>query len=182
MKLKKLICTLASLTLAIGITGCSNQGYDQGYVDKYSDFYNDYNGTMADYRVYDTPDIAIEYYNNYEYPGNEGYVDELKNSYTGSRDTIQRFIDNIENNMETDDEELNQMNSDLINAGRQNINNINSRIEKLDQIPEDIYSNERNDFIRAVDEATKLEEDTKSQFIDLLNQMNDRLQIDMDQK
>ena len=88
----------------------------------------------------------------------------------------------IENNMETDDEELNQMNSDLINAGRQNINNINSRIEKLDQIPEDIYSNERNDFIRAVDEATKLEEDTKSQFIDLLNQMNDRLQIDMDQK
>ena len=179
MKFNKSLAAGLALAIAISVSGCTNSTVDQAYVDKYTGYYNDYMGVLGNYTVYDTPDLAIEYYNNYEYPGNEGYVESLRSAYGGNRDALQKFIDNLDSDMTTDDEELDKLNSDLVEAGRKRIENINTRLEKLEALPEDVYANEDKDaFIRAVDDATKLDESTNSNYQNILDNMNERLQID----
>lgn len=191
--MKKIITVCLSLALAMGIVGCTKeepvkeeppkneQMTDAGdYVTNYGVLYNDYIGTLGNYSIYQTPDVAIEYYNTNEYPGNEKYVSDIKAAYVDSKEKIQTFVDGLKNDLKTDDEEITKMNANLIAEGEKTISNIDNKISKLDKLPKDIYSQSKEEFIKSVDEATKIEENMKTDFNKMLEDMNKKLNIEME--
>ncbi len=198
MKAKKLITMGLALALSIGVVACAKNEppkeappvekapveeapmLDQAYVDEYAGFYRGYIGSIGKYTIYDTPELTSDYYKTNEYPGNEKYVTDLRAAYTDSKENIQKFVDSLKNDLKTEDTELAKMNENLIAEGEKSIKNIDARLAKLDKLPKDIYNKEQNDFIKAVDEATTLEEGTKSEFRKMLDDMNKRLNIEID--
>ena len=190
--MKKILAVCLSLALGIGIVGCSKnepvkedpvkneQTTGAGdYVTGYGVLYNDYIGTLGNYSIYQTPDVAIEYYNTNEYPGNEKYVSDLKAAYTDSKEKIQTFVNGLKNDLKTEDKEISKMNENLIAEGEKTIANIDAKLVKLETLPKDVYSKSKEDFIKVVDETTKLEENTKTDFNKMLEDMNKKLNIEM---
>lgn len=187
--MKKWLVMGLSLVLLTGLVACSKNEpakeevktditENVDYNGQYSVLYNDYIGNLGDYSIYTTPDLTIEYYNTKDYPGNEKYVEDLKAAYTDSKEKIQKFVDGLKNDLKSEDKEVSKMTEDLIAEGEKTIANIDSRIAKLDKLPKDIYSKSKEDFIKSVDEATRLEEDAKSNFESMLKDMNTKLKIE----
>lgn len=198
MKANKLVVAGLSLALSLSMVACNkkettpandtNTTTEQNtadttnnatndYVERYSRFYGDNLGDLGMYKMYETPETVTEYYKTNQYPGNEKYVEELKAAYKDSRDKIQTFVNDLKNDAKTDDQKIADMNEKLIAEGEKTISNIDARLKNLDNLPKDIYSKTQDDFIKAVDEATKVKDETKSDFNNLLDEMNKALGI-----
>lgn len=168
----------ASTNNITNTTQQQNATEDTAYVDKYYQFYGDYMTPLGTYGFYNTPDLTIEYYNENEYPGNKKYVEDLKAAYLDSKEKIQLFVNSLENELETEDEKLNELNKNLIDYGKKTIENIDEKLKKLESLPEEAYNKGKEEFIRFVDESTKVENDMKNDFEKALDNMKDALGID----
>lgn len=200
MKLKKLMTIGLSLMLSLGVVACNNNAKkvnektpgtkvetptgdktsvrDNDYVTQYSKYYGDYMNDLNNYKVYLSPQSVSKYYETNEYPGNEKYLSNVKEAYKDARDKTQAFVNNLKNDVKTNDKELNKMNKDLIREGEKTIANIDTKLKNLDKIPKDDLTKSKADFMKVVDEVTRTEESAKSQFEKLLEDMNRSLGID----
>ena len=168
----------ASTNNTTNTTQQQNATEDTAYVDKYYQFYGDYMTPLGTYGFYNTPDLTIEYYNENEYPGNKKYVEDLKAAYLDSKEKIQLFVNSLENELDTEDEKLNELNKNLIDYGKKTIENIDEKLKKLESLPEEAYNKGKEEFIRFVYESTKVENDMKNDFEKALDNMKDALGID----
>lgn len=148
------------------------------YTEKYHTGYNNYIKGLENYNMYNTAETTREYYKTNKYPGNEKYLEDLKAAYKDSKEKIRTFIDELKNNAKTEDADLKKMNEDLIAAGEKTIDNIDQRLKKLDELPKDIMSKSQDEFINAVDEATRIKDETENGFNKLLRDMNKALGLD----
>lgn len=193
MKANKIILTVIALSLSMGLVACNKQQKnsmdnlttnvdktvaDNNYVQKYSRFYGDNISNLNTYKKYETPQEAIKYYESNEYPGNKAYVSQLKNDYSDAKTKIQNFIDYIKNESPTDNKELTDLNNKLITEGEKTISIIDEKLKELDNIPEDTFNKSKEDFIKYVNKTTTLENQTQSDFNNLLKQLNEYLGID----
>lgn len=158
--------------------GQQNTTVGNDYTERYQTGYNNYIKGLENYTMYNTAETTREYYKTNEYPGNEKYVNDLKSAYKDSKEKIRTFIDDLKNNAKTDDADLKKMNENLIAAGERTIDNIDKRLKKLDELPKDIMNKSQDEFINAVDEATRIEYDTENGFDKLLRDMNKALGLD----
>lgn len=158
--------------------GQQNTTVGNDYTERYQTGYNNYIKGLENYTMYNTAETTREYYKTNEYPGNEKYVNDLKSAYKDSKEKIRTFIDDLKNNAKTDDADLKKMNENLIAAGERTIDNIDKRLKKLDELPKDIMNKSQDEFINAVDEATRIEDDTENGFDKLLRDMNKTLGLD----
>lgn len=158
--------------------GQQNTTVGNDYTERYQTGYNNYIKGLENYTMYNTAETTREYYKTNEYPGNEKYVNDLKSAYKDSKEKIRTFIDDLKNNAKTDDADLKKMNENLIAAGERTIDNIDKRLKKLDELPKDIMNKSQDEFINAVDEATRIENDTENGFDKLLRDMNKSLGLD----
>ena len=158
--------------------GQQNTTVGNDYTERYQTGYNNYIKGLENYTMYNTAETTREYYKTNEYPGNEKYVNDLKSAYKDSKEKIRTFIDDLKNNAKTDDADLKKMNENLIAAGERTIDNIDKRLKKLDELPKDIMNKSQDEFINAVDEATRIEDDTENGFDKLLRDMNKALGLD----
>ena len=193
MKANKIILTVIALSLSMGLVACNKEQKnsmdnlttnvdktvaDNNYVQKYSRFYGDNISNLNTYKKYETPQEAIKYYESNEYPGNKAYVSQLKSDYTDAKTKIQSFIDYIKNESPTDNKELTDINNKLITEGEKTISIIDERLKELDNIPEDTFNKSKEDFIKDVNKTTTLEQETQSDFNNLLKQLNVFLGVD----
>lgn len=193
MKANKIILTVIALSLSMGLVACNKQQKnsmdnlttnvdktvaDNNYVQKYSRFYGDNISNLNTYKKYETPQEAIKYYESNEYPGNKAYVSQLKNDYSDAKTKIQNFIDYIKNESPTDNKELTDLNNKLITEGEKTISIIDEKLKELDNISEDTFNKSKEDFIKYVNKTTTLENQTQSDFNNLLKQLNEYLGID----
>ena len=158
--------------------GQQNTTVGNDYTERYQTGYNNYIKGLENYTMYNTAETTREYYKTNEYPGNEKYVNDLKSAYKDSKEKIRTFIDDLKNNAKTDDADLKKMNENLIAAGERTIDNIDKRLKKLDELPKDIMNKSQDEFINAVDEATRIEDDIENGFDKLLRDMNKALGLD----
>lgn len=198
MKANKIIVAGLSLALSLSMVACNNKettpkndantiteqntadttnNANNDYVEKYSGFYEDNLGNLSMYSVYETPETVTEYYKTNKYPGNEKYVEELKSAYKESRDKIQKFVDSLKNDAKTEDTKIKDLNEKLIAEGEKTISNIDARLNNLDNLPKDIYDKTQDEFVKAVDEAIKAKDETKSDFNNVLQEMNKALGV-----
>lgn len=193
MKANKIILTVIALSLSMGLVACNKEQKnsmdnlttnvdktvaDNNYVQKYSRFYGDNISNLNTYKKYETPQEAIKYYESNEYPGNKAYVSQLKNDYSDAKTKIQNFIDYIKNESPTDNKELTDLNNKLITEGEKTISIIDEKLKELDNIPEDTFNKSKEGFIKYVNKTTTLENQTQSDFNNLLKQLNEYLGID----
>lgn len=199
MKVNKMVVAGLSLSLALSMVACNKKettpangaktttkqntanttnNANNDYVEKYSRFYGDNLGDLSMYKMYETPETVTEYYKTNKYPGNEKYVEELKAAYKDSRDKIQTFVNDLKNDGKTEDTKIKDMNEKLIAEGEKTISNIDARLKNLDNLPKDIHDKSQDEFIKAVDEATRIKDETKSDFNNLLEEMNKALGIE----
>lgn len=198
MKANKILLTGIALSLSLSLVACNNKEttpkqdnttnntttqdnaptMPTDYTSQYANFYDANLSNLGMYRMYETPEAATEYYKTNKYPGNKQYVENLKAAYKDSRDKIQTFVNDLKNDAKTDDKEISDMNQQLIAEGEKTIKDIDARLKNLDNLPDTIYDKGQDDFIKAVDEGTRVKDSTKSQFNDLLQQMNNMLGID----
>lgn len=158
--------------------GQQNTTVGNDYTERYQTGYNNYIKGLENYTMYNTAETTREYYKTNEYPGNKKYVNDLKSAYKDSKEKIRTFIDDLKNNAKTDDADLKKMNENLIAAGERTIDNIDKRLKKLDELPKDIMNKSQDEFINAVDEATRIEDDIENGFDKLLRDMNKALGLD----
>ncbi len=158
--------------------GQQNTTVGNDYTERYQTGYNNYIKGLENYTMYNTAETTREYYKTNEYPGNGKYVNDLKSAYKDSKEKIRTFIDDLKNNAKTDEADLKKMNENLIAAGERTIDNIDKRLKKLDELPKDIMNKSQDEFINAVDEATRIENDTENGFDKLLRDMNKSLGLD----
>ena len=185
--MKKVLAMFLSLMLGIGIVACSKKEEVKedttsdgiNYTKQYSMLYNDYLAKLRNYTIYDETDYTVKYYEENEYPGNEKYLQMVKEAYVDSKENIQKYIDGIKNDVNTDDKELSDMNKKLISEGEKTISNIDKRLEKLDTVTKESYGKSKDEFIKFVNETTKLENETKSEFNKALEDVNRKLNIDI---
>lgn len=197
MNFKKIATTGLSLALILGMTGCTSKTetveekkvetptteetkvLDKEYVNKYSKIYGDYETGLKDYEMYLTPEKVTEYYTTNEYPGNEKYLENVKMAYKTSKEKTQAYVDSLKNDMKTDDADLKKMNESLIAEGEKTIANIDEKLKKLDEIPEDAVSKTQEEYIKVVDESIKIKDETKSEFTKMIDEMNKKLGINV---
>ncbi|WP_270940065.1 hypothetical protein [Romboutsia lituseburensis] len=197
MNFKKIATTGLSLALILGMTGCTSKTetveekkvetptteetkvVDKEYVNKYSKIYGDYETGLKDYEMYLTPEKVTEYYTTNEYPGNEKYLENVKMAYKTSKEKTQAYVDSLKNDMKTDDADLKKMNENLIAEGEKTIANIDQKLKKLDEIPKDAVSKTQEEYIKVVDESIKIKDETKSEFTKMIDEMNKKLGINV---
>lgn len=197
MNFKKIATTGLSLALILGMTGCTSKTetveekkvetptteetkvVDKEYVNKYSKIYGDYETGLKDYEMYLTPEKVTEYYTTNEYPGNEKYLENVKMAYKTSKEKTQAYVDSLKNDMKTDDADLKKMNESLIAEGEKTIANIDEKLKKLDEIPKDAVSKTQEEYIKVVDESIKIKDETKSEFTKMIDEMNKKLGINV---
>lgn len=197
MNFKKIATTGLSLALILGVTGCTSKTktveekkvetptteetkvVDKEYVNKYSKIYGDYETGLKDYEMYLTPEKVTEYYTTNEYPGNEKYLENVKMAYKTSKEKTQAYVDSLKNDMKTDDADLKKMNEGLIAEGEKTIANIDEKLKKLDEIPKDAVSKTQEEYIKVVDESIKIKDETKSEFTKMIDEMNKKLGINV---
>ncbi|MGL5314012.1 MAG: hypothetical protein ACRC92_12260 [Peptostreptococcaceae bacterium] len=186
--MKKILVILLSFMLGISIVACSKKeaveeknttNGEVDYTEKYSVLYNDYLAKLRNYNIFDKTDETIEYYKNNEYPGNESYVQMLKDAYNDIKENIQNYINGINEKIDTTDKDLLAMNEKLVAEGKKTIENINKRLENLDKLPKEAYSKSKEEFIRVVNDATKIDGETTSEFNKVLEEINKKLNIDI---
>lgn len=193
MKANKIILTIIALSLSLGLVACNKEQKnsmdnlttnanktvaDNNYVQKYSRFYGDNISNLNTYKKYETPQEAIKYYEINDYPGNKEYVSILKSDYNDAKTKIQNFIDYIKDESPTDNKELTDLNNKLITEGEKTISIIDERLENLDNISEETFNKSKEDFIKDVNKTTTLQQNTVSNFNNLLKQLNEFLGID----
>lgn len=193
MKANKIILTIIALSLSLGLVACNKEQKnsmdnlttnanktvaDNNYVQKYSRFYGDNISNLNTYKKYETPQEAIKYYEINDYPGNKEYVSILKSDYNDAKTKIQNFIDYIKDESPTDNKELTDPNNKLITEGEKTISIIDERLENLDNISEETFNKSKEDFIKDVNKTTTLQQNTVSNFNNLLKQLNEFLGID----
>lgn len=197
MNFKKIATTGLSLALILGMTGCTSKTktveekkvetptteetkvVDKEYVNKYSKVYGDYQTGLKDYEMYLTPERVTEYYTTNEYPGNEKYLENVKMAYKTSKEKTQAYVDSLKNDMKTDDADLKKMNESLIAEGEKTIANIDEKLKKLDEIPKDAVSKTQEEYIKVVDESIKIKDESKSEFTKMIDEMNKKLGINV---
>ncbi|MPN37462.1 hypothetical protein SDC9_184981 [bioreactor metagenome] len=81
--------------------------------------------------------------------------------------------------MKTDDADLKKMNENLIAEGEKTIANIDQKLKKLDEIPKDAVSKTQEEYIKVVDESIKIKDETKSEFTKMIDEMNKKLGINV---
>lgn len=197
MNFRKIATTGLSLALILGMTGCTSKTktveekkvetptteetkvVDKEYVNKYSKIYGDYETGLKDYEMYLTPEKVTEYYTTNEYPGNEKYLENVKMAYKTSKEKTQAYVDSLKNDMKTDDADLKKMNQSLIAEGEKTIANIDEKLKKLDEIPKDAVSKTQEEYIKVVDESIKIKDESKSEFTKMIEEMNKKLGINV---
>ncbi len=198
MNSKKILTLGLTVAVSLGAVACSsnktstptpnptpstsdqqNTPVGNDYTEKYNTGYTNYIKGLDTYNMYSTVESTKKYYQDNKYPGNEKYVEDLKSAYKDSKDKIQSFIDDLKKDVKTDDADIKKMNEDLIAAGEKTISHIDARLKKLDELPKDIMDKSQDEFISAVDEATRVKDDTENGFNKLLNDMNKALGLDM---
>lgn len=192
MKLKKTIFTMLAFTLLLNGVGCSknepkttteapqtqeNTVADEKYIQNYSKYYSDYIVGLNEYSMYETPEKVTEYYTTNQYPGNEAYLTNLETAYKDTRDKLQSFVDSLKNDVTTTDENLKKKNEELIKSGEQTISNIDAKLKQLESYPKENMNLAQEEFIKSVNEATTLKDETKTDFSKLLQDMNKTLGI-----
>lgn len=194
MKAKKLITVGIALAISLGAVGCTkkatpedttvpkngttnqaNTPVAKDYTEHYSTKYEEYLGGLSNYNMYNNTESINKYYTENEYPGNEKYVSDLKAAYKDSRDKIQSFITSLKDDVKTEDADLKKMNENIIAEGQKTIDDLDARIKKLDELPKDIMNKSQNEFIKAVDEATRIKDKTENGFNKMLEDMNKAL-------
>ncbi len=201
MELKKLLALGLALGLSVGSVGCTNNkgqtttdnntnatknntttqdnGYlNTEYANTYSGLYTNNISPLNNYAMYSSVDEVNNVYKTKEYPGNEKYLSEVKAAYQDSKEKLQAFVNGLKNDAKTDDEKLKEANQELIDEGEDLIDEIDEKIKKLDTIPKDAYNKSQDEFIRLVDDTTRVENDVKSEFDKMIKDMNNMLGID----
>lgn len=195
MKLKKMLTMGLSLALIIGVTGCSKKEVvpentpqqtpaedkanvnDTEYVEQYSKVYNDFIVGVEGNRVYLTPESATEYYTTIEYPGNETYLNNVKMAYNDTKEKIVVFVNSLKNDIKTDNADLKKKNEQLIAEGEKSIAEIDAKIKKLDEIPKDVMTKTKDEFMKVVGEATVIKDNTENEFSKIMEEINKQLGI-----
>ena len=199
MKCKKVLTIGMSLAIAMGATACTKKevvpktttpnktttaqsgqekvALDENYAKQYSEYYGNYSTTLKNYELYSTPESLTEYYKTNKYPGNEKHLENVKAAYKDSRDKMQTFVNSLKNDVKTKDPDLKKMNDNLIAEGEKTIADIDANIKKLDAIPKDAMAKPQAEFIKIVNEATTVKDQTKSDFTKMLEDMNKKLNI-----
>lgn len=201
MELKKLLALGLALGLSVGSVGCTNKkgetttdnntnttqnstttqdnGYlNTEYANTYSGLYTNNISPLNNYAMYSSVDEVNNAYKTKEYPGNEKYLSEVKAAYQDSKEKLQAFVNGLKNDAKTDDAKLKEANQELIDEGEDLIEEIDEKISRLDTIPKDAYNKSQDEFIKLVDDTTKVENDVRSEFDKMIKYMNNMLGID----
>ncbi|WP_455543339.1 hypothetical protein [Intestinibacter sp.] len=199
MKNKLLVLMLAFL-MVLGVVGCSkknneNSANQSGTVQNQSgttentandEYYNvytkNYNASLEplanNYSMYGNIDRVEEYYKENNYPGNEKYLEEVRTALTESRDNVEQFIDNMEKDAKSDNEQINKLNKNMIEDGRDLVEKIDERLKKLDEISDKDLQKSDTEFRRIVGEHIMLEEESNHDFRKMLKDLDKELNID----
>lgn len=190
MKFKKLLAVGFAFAMILGVVACTNneevkEDMPQGeavmgrdlYGEYYTQNYNDYLMGLNSYNMYMNSDMAIEQYQDKEYPGNEKYLEEVKSAYNDSKEKIQKFVTELKSEKNLEDEELKQMNQDMIDKGEKVLEEIDAKLANLDKLTDEDLKKDRDDFIRATNEVTKLETDISTEFNNLIKDMNEMFKV-----
>lgn len=190
--MKKLVTLALSLLFVFGAVACNNRNntnntttenttdtIDQAYYNTYTGLYDENLAKITSEDMFSTNvDSAEHIYRGVQYPGNRQYLTDIKKAYKDRKDKLQAFIDGLKNDVKTEDTELKKMNENLIAEGEKLIQNIDTKIAKLDKITDEDYNKSEEDFVKLVDKTVKAEDTEANKFNDMLKEMDKKLGID----
>jgi len=199
MKLKKLSLLGLSLLLSLSVVACTKKNQERvgddankaknnveakvdGYTNYYTTAYNDYSMGMDKYSMYNTVEGVNKVYETKEYPGNEKYLKEVKDAYKDSRDKTQNFVNSLKKDGKTEDKELKGMHDKLIAEGEKTVKEMDARINRLNEISDEDMKRDQNGFITLVHGITHTGNDIQTGFGNMVNDMNKRLGININNK
>ena len=192
MNLKRTITVIMSFALLFTTVGCNRKqtnptpevpqaeehaSLDKNYIEKYSRFYGDNISDLKRYQMYGDVNATNEYYATNEYPGNEAYLNEVKTGYKDTKEKMQSFVNYLKNDLNTDDESLKQMSSELAAEGEKIISNIDVRLKELEALPKESMNKSQEEFIRLVNESKTVTGDARTKFNNILRDMNTKLGV-----
>ena len=199
MKNKFLVLLLA-LVMVLGAVACSNKktnentntnntaNKEEDVADKVVDenYYNVYTKNYESsivpleesYYIYGDVDSAEKYYKDHDYPGNKEYLQEVKDALIDSKAKIQDFIDNMEKEGTSDNDEVNKLNKEMIDDGKKLIEDIDKRLKKLDDISDKDLEKSDAEFRRLVGDHIVLEKEGDHEFRKILRKLDKELNIE----
>ena len=198
----KFLVLLFALVMILGVVGCSKKANDnantneqttqEDTADKVVDenYYNVYTKNYESsivpleesYYIYGNVDSAEKYYKDHDYPGNKEYLNEVKAALVDSKEKVQEFIDNMEKDGKSDNEKVNKLNKEMIDDGKDLIEDIDKRREKLDKITDKDLAKSDKEFRRIVGDHIVLEKEGDHDFKEILKKLDKELNIERKDK
>ena len=198
----KFLVLLFALVMILGVVGCSKKANDnantneqttqEDTADKVVDenYYNVYTKNYESsivpleesYYIYGNVDSAEKYYKDHDYPGNKEYLNEVKAALVDSKEKVQEFIDNMEKDGKSDNEKVNKLNKEMIDDGKDLIEDIDIRLEKLDKITDKDLAKSDKEFRRIVGDHIVLEKEGDHDFKEILKKLDKELNIERKDK
>lgn len=192
----KFLVLLLGLVMVLGLVGCSNKMNEntneptkkENTADRVvdEDYYNLYTKNYESsivpleesYYIYGNVDSAEKYYKDHDYPGNKEYLKEVKAALVDSKEKVQQFVDSMEKDGKSNNEKINKLNKEMIDDGKDLIEDIDERLEKLDKITDKDLAKSDTEFRRIVGEHIVLEEEGDNDFRDMLRKLEKELNIE----
>lgn len=160
---------------------------ENGVVDnngqEYYDIYTrNYNASLAplqeNYTMYGDLNTVEDYYKENQYPGNEKYLQEVKDALNDSKDNVEKFVNSMEKDAKSNDEEINKMNREMIDDGRDLIEDIDESLRRLNNITDQDLNRPEAEFRSLVHKNIKIEDDRDNDFRDMLRNLERKLGIE----
>ena len=194
----KFLVLLLGLVMVLGLVGCSNKmnentnknepAAEENVSDRVvdEDYYNLYTKNYESsivpleesYYIYGNIDSAEKYYKDHDYPGNKEYLKEVKAALVDSKEKVQQFVDSMEKDGKSNNEKINKLNKEMIDDGKDLIEDIDERLQKLDKITDKDLAKSDTEFRRIVGEHIVLEEEGDNDFKDMLRKLEKELNIE----
>lgn len=192
----KFLVLLLGLVMVLGLVGCSNKMNDntdkstkkENVADRVvdEDYYNLYTKNYESsivpleesYYIYGNVDSTEKYYKDHDYPGNQEYLKEVKAALVDSKEKVQQFVDSMEKDGKSNNEKINKLNKEMIDDGKDLIEDIDERLQKLDKITDEDLAKSDTEFRRIVGEHIILEKEGDNDFKDMLRKLEKELNIE----
>lgn len=194
MKYSKLVSLGLIGLLTFGVVGCTTKTSEQQTTDKTTT--ESTTGTEGDMnlesykgefgKLYENNIGRLENYNKYgkivveeptkDYPGNEAYVNELKNAYKDSEQKLQEFVNSL-SDVKTEDKKVKEMNDKLIEQGNKVIKELKDRSKKLEKVPANLMQKPEVEFKKGLNDLLKVNETARTDFDKMIKDAQDFLGI-----
>lgn len=194
----KFLVLLLGLVMVLGLVGCSNKMNDNTNTNESTkkenvadrvvdeDYYNLYTKNYESsivpleesYYIYGNVDTTEKYYKDHDYPGNKEYLKEVKAALVDSKEKVQQFVDSMEKDGKSNNEKINKLNKEMIDDGKDLIEDIDERLQKLDKITDEDLAKSDTEFRRIVGEHIILEKEGDNDFKDMLRKLEKELNIE----